>query len=57
MQELSEDLLTTDKLLYLRGLDGESQVPLMKELAKIAQEFYDEFPEFCALVPFGSRTK
>lgn len=58
MDELPEDLLTTGNLLYLRSeLDGESQAPLMKKLAEIAQELYDEYPEFCALVPFGSRTK
>lgn len=39
MQELPEDLLTTDKLLYFR-LDGESQATLVK----IAEEMLDEEP-------------
>lgn len=56
MQELPEDLLTTDKLLYLTGLDGESQVALMRKLAEVAQELYEK-NWFCALIPFGSRTR
>jgi hypothetical protein len=47
MLEIPEEVYTTDKLLYLQGLDGESQIPLMKQLAQIAQELHKEFPEFC----------
>ena len=52
MPKLSEELFRTDKLLYLEGLDGESQIPLMKQLAQVAQELYKKYPEFCALIPF-----
>ena len=57
MPKLSEELFRTDKLLYLEGLDGESQIPLMKQLAQVAQELYKKYPEFCALIPFWSRTR
>ena len=52
MPKVPEELFTTDKLLYLEGLDGESQIPLMQKLAQIAQELYKKYPEFCALIPF-----
>jgi hypothetical protein len=57
MPDFSEELEYTDKILYLNDLDGVSQVALMKELAQAAKELYKEYPEFCALIPFGSRTK
>lgn len=57
MPKVPEELFTTDKLLYLEGLDGESQIPLMQKLAQIAQELYKKYPEFCALIPFWSRTR
>ncbi len=53
MTEIPEELLTTDKLLYLTSLSGESQAPLMKKLAQVAQELFEEYPQnFCALIPF-----
>lgn len=58
MTEIPEELLTTDKLLYLTSLSGESQAPLMKKLAQVAQELFEEYPQnFCALIPFWSRTR
>lgn len=57
MNELPEDLLTTNKLLYLTWIDGESQIPLMKILAEIAAELSKTEEWFYAMIPFGSRTK
>jgi predicted nucleotidyltransferase len=57
MQELPEDLLTTDQLLYLTEIDGETQVSLMATLAQIAEEMLNEKSWFVALIPFWSRTK
>lgn len=48
MSELPENILTTNKLLYLDGLDGESQIALMRTLAQVAKKLYDEYPDhFC----------
>ena len=57
MPDFPEELEHTDKLLSLTDLDGISQAALMKELSQAAKELYKEYPEFCALIPFGSRTK
>ncbi len=43
MNEVAEDIFTTDKILYLSRLDGKSEIWLMRQLAKLAQELYDEY--------------
>lgn len=45
------------KLFEPKTFEWETLVPMMRELAKIAQTLYDIHPNFVALIPFWSRTK
>ncbi len=57
MTEFPPELENTNRLFYLENSDGTSQAPLMRDLTQAAKELYQEYSEFCAIIPFGSRTK